>query len=316
LRKNEALSSRYDVEMQDVERLRAYDRVECHVVLYPYNRQVSSDDIYFYPYEEYIKDVLSNQRSAYAEIRNPSGEIFGLLLGLVLTFLLFLFRRGQPLLIESIVSIIGAYAIGKELWGDIESMLGHISKNWPLRYRDSYYRYRLEKHTTLTSYSYLAKEERYGKAALLPEKIDFIKQSNSQTLRMCFDTRDIAFLEGPLAHIHSIHIEPTLMEAFQAGGFMFGIKLSFCRRFLCLHRCFEVFQSINRDAIGCLDETGQWIEGSLFYRHTLNLGRLKLYMDRGIIRDEAIIDASSCVHLGCLARDKEQTERKSRHQPS
>jgi hypothetical protein len=290
LRKNKALPNRYDVEMQGVERLRPFDRLECDIVLYPYSRQICSDDIHFYPFEEYVHDVLSNQRSAYAEIKSPMAQIFGLLLGLAIALAFARFRPQSLLQIESIVSVFGAYAIGKEVWDDIENLLVNVSKNWRLRYTGSYYRYRLEKRTTLTYYSYLAKRQRYGRATLLPEKIDFIKQSNSQTLRMYFNTQDLASLKDSMAHIHSIHIDEALIDDFQEAGYMFGVKLSFDRLTLGLCRCFEVFQSINKASVGCLDETGQWVQDAAFYRYTLSFGRLKLYVNQGMVRDVAVID--------------------------
>jgi hypothetical protein len=276
--------------MQDLERLRPYDRLECHVVLYPYSRQISSDDIHFYPFEEYVHDVLSNQRSAYAEIRSPMAQIFGLLLGLAIALIFARFKPQSLLEIESIVSVFGAYVVGKELWDDIENLLVNVSKTWRLRYQGSYYRYRLEKRTTLTYYSYLAKRQRYGRATLLPEKIDFIKQSNSQTLRMCFNIQDLTSFKETVAHIHSIHIDEGLIGDFEEAGYMFGVKLSFDCRTLGLCRCFEVFQSINKASIGCLDGTGQWIANAAFYRHTLTFGKLKLYVSQGMIHDETVID--------------------------
>jgi hypothetical protein len=163
----------------------------------------------------------------------------------------------------------------------------------------------LEKRTTLTYYSYLAKKQRYGKAMLIPERIDFIKQSNSQTLRMCFDTRDWDTLltnetigapmptdeqqhkyepqDPTTAHIHSIHVDQELVDELQRAGFMFGVKLSFGRRFLCFFRSIELFQSLNKATIGCLDDTGKWHNDQMFFRNTLSLGRLKLYMNKGLI---------------------------------
>ena len=57
LRKNEAVPSIYDVSAQGFDRLSVYRQVELHTVLYPYSRQVSSQDIAFYPFEEYVRDV-------------------------------------------------------------------------------------------------------------------------------------------------------------------------------------------------------------------------------------------------------------------
>jgi hypothetical protein len=307
LRRTKDLPNRFDVELcadaaSDIERLKSYDRVECHVVFYPYSRSICSDDIHFYPFEEYVDDVLSNQRSAYAEIRSSLDQVFGLLLGLFIALAFARFKPQSLLEIEAIVSVFGAYAIGKELWHDIERMLVNVSKNWRLRYQESYYRYRLEKRTTLTYYSYLAKRQRYGKATLLPDKIDFIKQSNSQTLRMCFDTRDLDLprdldaLPGAKAgqtlsiHIHSIHVDEGLMDDLLRDGFMFGVKLSYSRRLLGMTRSLEVFQSLNKQSIGCLDDTGRWNEGALFYRNTLTLGRIKLYLNNGLLPGASILD--------------------------
>jgi hypothetical protein len=311
--RNQDLPNRFDVELRAdaahtgrgasvIERLKSYDRIECHVVFYPYSRTICSNDIHFYPFEEYVDDVLSNQRSAYAEIHSSLDQVFGLLLGLFIALAFARFKPQSLLEIEAIVSVFGAYAIGKELWHDIERMLVNVSKNWRLCYQESYYRYRLEKRTTLTHYSHLAKRQRYGKATLLPDKIDFIKQSNSQTLRMCFDTRDLDLprdldaLPGTeagqtlSAHVHSIHVNEGLMDDLLRDGFMFGLKLSYNRRILGITRALEVFQSLNKQSIGCLDDTGKWHEGALFYRNTLTLGRIKLYLNNGLLPGVSILD--------------------------
>ena len=206
-------------------------------------------------------------------------QVFGLLLGLLIALIFAHLKPASLLDIEAIVSVFGAYVVGKELWNDIERLLVNVSKNWRLRFQDDYYRYRLEKRTTLTQYSYLAKRERYGKDSLLPDRIDFIKQSNSQTLRMCFDTRDLAFQEAAppegsaaahethapqatVAHIHSIHVDKDLMDDLRKDGFMLGVKLSLGRRRWGVTRWFEVFQSLNKESIGCLDDAGTWVDRS------------------------------------------------------
>ncbi|HUT21709.1 MAG TPA: hypothetical protein VM366_21350 [Anaerolineae bacterium] len=290
LRKNEDVPYIYDVAVEGFQRLSAYSQVECHVVLYPDSRQVSSQDIAFYPFEEYVRDVLSHQRSAYAAIERQFNELFGLLLGAAIALVFARLKPTELLSIESIVSVFGAYAIGKELWDDIERALVHVSKNWRLRYQENDYRYRLEKHTTLTNYSYLGKRRRYRKAAWLPERVDFIKQSNSQTLRMCFDTRELRVPPGPAAHIHSIHVDPELLDALEEEGFLFGVKLSLNRRTLGVTHGLELFQSIDGGARGCLDEEGTWVEGAVFYRRTFSLGRLKYYHGKGIVRGATIVN--------------------------
>ena len=293
LHKTEGLNNRYDVDMQGLDRLSPFDQLECHVVVYPYARTICSDDIHFNPFEEYVQDVLSQQRSAYSEIPNSSDQLFGLVLGLLIAAVFAVIDPGGLLSIEALVSVFGAYVIAKELWNDLERALIDATKNGRLRYQESYYRYQLEKRTTLTAYSYLAKRRRYGKQALLPAKIDFIKQSNSQTLRMCFDVRDLSAPNVSLAHLFSIQIAESQADAFRGpsgrGAYMFGVKLSFTRRFLCFCRHIELFQSIDAGHKGCLDESGAWQDGAAFYRQTVTFGRLKFYARKGLIPNATLI---------------------------
>jgi hypothetical protein len=291
LRKNAEVPSIYDVAIEQPERLSAYAQVECHTVLYPYSRQITAQEIAFYPFEEYVRDVLSHQRSAYVAIERQFHELFGLLLGLAIALVFARFKPAELFSIESIVSVFGAYAIGKELWDDIERALVSVSKNWRLRYQERDYRYRLEKQTTLTSYSYLGKRRRYGKAAWLPEQVDFVKQSNSQTLRMCFDTRDTAVPAGAWAHVHSIHVEPQWLQALEEDGYLFGVKLSLNQRALGVTRSLELFQSIDGGARGCLDAHGTWIEGAVFWRRTVRVGRIKFYRSSGVVEDARIVSS-------------------------
>lgn len=289
LHKNLQLPNIYDVEFTRLPVLQRYQEVECHIVLYPYSRQVSSAHLAFYPFEEYVKDVLSQQRSAYAREQSHFNEVFGLSLGLLIALVFWVFKPEELLSIESIVSVFGAYVIGKELWDDIDRTLVEISKTWPLRYRDSYYQYVLEKHTTLTAYSLLAKCQRYGKASPLPARIDYIKQSNSQTVRMLFDMSSISTLGGSDAHILSIHVNPQKLVAFESEGYLFGVKLSLNRRIGCFTRHLEVFQSFSRGELGCLDEHSKWIPNAVFYRQTISCGRLKYFLHMGTIRDQALL---------------------------
>lgn len=309
LHKNLQVSNIYDVEFTHLSALRHYQEVECHIVLYPYSRQVSSAHLAIYPFEEYVKDVLSQQRSAYTREQSHFNEVFGLALGLLIALVFWAFKPEELLSIESIVSVFGAYVIGKELWDDIEHTLVEISKTWPLRYRDSYYQYVLEKHTTLTAYSMLAKQQRYGKASPLPARIDYIKQSNSQTVRMLFDVNSINAPSSSDAHILSIHVNPQKQAAFESEGYLFGVKLSLNRRVGCLTRHLELFQSLNRGELGCLDAHCEWVPNAIFYRQTFSCGRFKYFMHQGLIADQTLVD---CCGMAC---DKEMPNEASDHHP-
>ena len=290
VRRNQEIPGIYDLELGHRNELQEFSSMECHIAFYPYNRKINSNDFEFTPFEEYVNDIAAHQKSAYIKIKNRFCNIFGLFLGILIAVLFFIFKPQELLSIEPIVSIIGAYFIGKELWGDIEELLINISKNWRTRYVESYYFYRLEKHTTLSLYSRLAKKRRYGKEAILPEKMDFIQKKNSQTLRLYFNMRDLKPVKETSTHMLSIRLNPELVQELENDGFLLGVKISLNKRFLGITHCREFFQSSDNDLKGCLDEKGTWNNGAVFYRNTFIWGRVKFFFNKGLIENKSIID--------------------------
>jgi len=290
LKKSQELPCVYDVEIDHLDRLAKFRSFECHIILYPYSRKISSKNFLFAPFEEYVKDIASHQRSAYTRIDDHFNNIFGLGLGLAITVLFYIFKKEDLFTIESIVSVICAYMIGKDLWSDIEKFLIDLSKNWRLRFCENYYLYLLEKNTTLTQYSYHAKKQRYGIAPLLPEKMDYIEQSNSQTVRMYFDRNSFPSPDSSSAHIMSISVDSEIEDELTKSGFLFGVKLSFNKKFLGLVRNCEIFQTLDKNSKGCLNDKSEWIEGFVFYRKTMSLGRLKFFWKKGLLPGRELID--------------------------
>lgn len=287
LKRNRKLGGRYDVELSHSDRLSRFSAFESHLVLYPYSRRLCSRHIFFNPFEEYVRDIQSAQRSAYSPYKSEFGKFFGLVLGLFF-FILFYINKNS-FSAESLISLIGAYFICKELWDDIENSLVNLTKRWPLRYQQDYYKYKLENNTTLTNYSCIAKRNRYGMLSVLPDRIDFIPQSNSQTLRMHFSRRRLKSLVNGTAHLLSIRVEKGKAEEFEHYGFMFGVKTAFTRRYLFIDNRVELFQSINGDKRGCLDKKGEWREGALFYRRLFSIGRIRLYFKSGVIERRRMV---------------------------
>ncbi|GAK57481.1 hypothetical protein U27_04448 [Candidatus Vecturithrix granuli] len=290
LRKNQELTNIYDVEMRHLDVLRQYETIECHSVVYPYSRKVCANHLAFFPFEEYVKDILTQQKSAYVTIARNVHKGFGVALGLMILVLFLLYKPEDLLSVGSIVSIVGAYIMGKELWDDLERFLITLSKTWRIRYQEPYYAFQLEKHTTLTHYSSFAKQHRYGKPSLLAEKMDFIEQSNSQTVRLCFHHADLPASNENSGHIFSMHVDPSVLSDFEQEGFLFGVKLSLNRRrWGGLRQCTELFQSIHKGAYGALDDRGIWVENAVFYRKTLVYGRVKLFLTSGLMPQTKII---------------------------
>lgn len=282
LRQNEEVPEIFDVELNCLDQVKKhYDSVECHLVLYPYSRKITSDKFQFYPFEEYIRDIATHQRSVYTPMNDKMNKGFGLIFGTIIALVFARFKPDDLFSVESIVSVFGAYLLGKDLWTDIDHFLINATKNRRLRYIDSYYFYELVRNTTLTQYSYFARMERYGRQHLLPEKLDFIEHSNSQTVRMLFTVKDWELITDTSAHILSIHVSPKHLESLLHEGFMLGMKMSFNRhsRFATQH--FEVFQSLHRQQPGCVDDSGNWNANTFFYRQTKTMGRLKYFAASG-----------------------------------
>ena len=290
LKKNNQLDYVYDIELNNHEILKKYFSFECHIVVYPYSRKICSNDISFFPFEEYVKDIQSNQRSAYQKIISQFSKLFGIFLGLLIITGFYLFHPGSLLSIESILSLLGAYFIGKELWSDLENILIDLTKTWKIRYQPASYSYKLTRNSTLAFYSRLAKKNRYGIEMLLPEKMDFIQQSNSQTLRLFFKKKEIKNKTSKSMHIISLHISPELKNEFNNRGFMFGVKLSFHKSLFGLRSSREFFQSFDNNEPGCLDENGIWCDNSVFMRHTFSIGRIKFFLSSCIIENADIIN--------------------------
>lgn len=279
----------YDVELREVEQLARYDTVECHVVVYPYSRLVSSDDIALSPFEEYVRDIQSLQKSSYTPIVSNFGRLFGIFLGALITAVFIKFKPEDLVSVESVVSILGAFLIGKELWDDIDRALINLTKHWPLRLMEGYYSYKLEKDTTLTHYSSLAKKHRYGKHTILPDKIDFIEQSNSQTVRTLISGRDLRGMYGPAVHLLSVAVDPDKVEEFERTGSMFGVKLSLNHAVFGVNFSTELFQSLDGNKAGCLDNHGAWHADGVFYRRTVSAGRIKLFVASGVVNNRTIV---------------------------
>ena len=225
-RKNSSETGIFDVSLNHLDRLKNFRSIELHFALYPYSRKISSRDISFYPFEEDLKDISTHLKSVYTELKSPMNVIFGVGLGLIIALFFQLFKPESLYSVESIVAIFGAYAIGKEMWGDVENGIVRLSKNWRIRYQKSYYLYQLERSSRLTKYSALAKKHRYGKISLSPAYFDFLQQSNSMTLRMRFDCDDLSSLDDNSAHIFSCHIDEPYLSEFSGEGYMLGAKFS------------------------------------------------------------------------------------------
>ncbi|MDH5510432.1 MAG: hypothetical protein OEZ32_08755 [Nitrospinota bacterium] len=284
----------YDVEVNRMDELKSFDSVELHVVLYPYSKMINTSNYSVNPFEEYAHDISGHLRSSYVPIHSPMANVFGLGLGALIATIFYIIAPDQLFSVEAVVSILGAYAIGKELYGDIDNGLVRLTKNWPVRFLGQYYAYRIERGATLTTYSALARQRRYGKQTLMPELFDFIEKSNSVTVRMFFTNEDLArFGDGSSAHILSVAMDEKLNGEFCKHGFMLGIKIAFNTGSFGLTRSRELFQSIDGPAKGCLAAGTEWRESAVGERVSYNLRRIKYFASAAVLENQTIVESKA-----------------------
>jgi hypothetical protein len=284
-KKNAELKNVFDVELNNVQQVKQYHSLECHFYVYPFSRKLDANSYEFNPFEEYIKDIQKHQKSAYIKIKGAWNELFGILLGLIIVLIFYKFKPDDLLSVQSIVSILGAYFIGKDLWDDIDNLLVKITKKLHLRYQESYYSYKIDRNSTLTHYSNFARVQRYGKRMLLPEKLELIEQHISTTVRMYYLVDDMKRITEDTVHMCSIRFNPESMKYLEDEGLLFGVKFSFNKKYLFLTKSTEVFQTLNKNQRGCLTEKGEWVDNAAYARLTMSIRRLKLFLKKGIVRE-------------------------------
>lgn len=291
LDRNEALPHIFDVRMQNVQQLAPFDSVECHLVLYPYSRRIGADHFQIHPFSGYMREVNRHGKSCYMRIPETADKLAGLALALSITALCMLFKPDLLLRVEVLVSIMGAYFLGRDFWGDTETHMINMLAGLRLSYRKRYYSFRLEKNTTLVRYSDFARKKRYGYSEPLPEWIDHIVQNNSQTLRMWFSGGTISGLKEESIQLCAIHFPPALLEPLEAEGFLFGVKMSFNRRWGPFTKRMEMFQSLSKGTRGCLDAGQSWRENDAYVREVLSLGQFRF------LRKDAVIPSVCMLEL-------------------
>lgn len=289
LKQNPNFPQIYDVELNNIDALKRYDSVEVHLVLYPFSRQITADAYKFNPFEEYANDISTRRRSLYTRVPRAANSLFGIFLGIAIILFFLFVRPSEIYSLQSIVAILGAYFIGKDLWNDIEAGLVNLSKDWTLRYQTSYYEYQVEKNTTLTNYSAVAREHRYGKASLLPEQMEFISNANSKTIRMKFSHQDLRGFNEQTAHVLGMRFEPQVATEFERAGYMFSAKISLNVRALFVRRSNEYFQSLHAGERGCLNFNNEWTPGAAMARNALFLGRLRYLAGKRIVPDIQLV---------------------------
>jgi len=228
--------------------------------------------------------VVEGKRTTYKNSSIYIDKFFGLLLGVVIAIFFLIFKPTDIFSIQSIISILGAYTIGKELWKDLDSFLIEATAKFSIRWQDRPFYYVRQDFGTIQKFRDLARFKRYQKNFLQPKKIDFISQSNSKALEVLYRRDDLG--EDNTSLIAAVNIDKQILEEFYKTDYMIGIKLTLVKNFLFFGKKLELFQALDK-TIGTIKN--KWIAESVLAKRTTTMGKIKIYLKDELIEDFKII---------------------------
>ncbi|MBN1618138.1 hypothetical protein JW887_02230 [Candidatus Dojkabacteria bacterium] len=284
----------FDITIDNISQLLKYNSVESTFFFYPFDLTTTAKSFTIQPFDEYVANISCSQQSTYRKIRFFGKNFFGLILGLIIFIIFALIKPDDLVSVQSVVSIFGAYTVGKEMWDDIDSILSTITRALPVRWISQKYHYLREEYGTIRQFWEKARIHRYQKSSILPLKMDFIKHSNSKTVVLFFTKRSLKNSNKETARIASIIIKPEYISKIREKGFMFGVKIMLTKTFLFFNYDVELFQAMTTDGklkIGTVDSSYIWHEKTILLRKILRIGRLKLYLSKENRKEELIISS-------------------------
>jgi len=272
------------------------EALELSLLFYPYARTLDASAFSLSPFEEYARDVGQGRRSLYAALGTIGDNVFGVLLGAAIALVFVVWKPTDIASVQSVVSIFAAYAIGKEIWNDVDRALVGATAGRRLRWVDQEYFFVREHFSTMQRMWQRARVHKYQQAHVLPTRFDFVTQSSSKLVELCLTAQDLAHRDGEGAavgasHLASIQIKPEHLAELHAGGFMIGVKIAVVQKIAGLVWARdEYFQSLDRGELGALDDAGVWHAGAALKRRTLQIGRVKWYRAREMASGMGLIE--------------------------
>lgn len=253
------------------------------LMLYPNSREITSENFKILPYEEYVAEITEGRRTTYGTINDFSDKFFGILLAAAIFVVFRLLQADQSLSSEMVISIIGGYIAGKELWSDIDDWLQKTTKNWFFSWKDRDFYYQKLDFGSIQNYIRYVRNMRYGSDFVLPFNIDFINQSNSKILELCYSKKDLKSVSKDYTRLASLEYQSKSKKDFVEGNYMLAVKLGSIRSFLGIKLIYEYFQSKNGNSVGCLDAHKKWFENKAMLRKSIKIGNLKIYFSSKVV---------------------------------
>jgi len=264
--------------------------VEITFFLYPYSPNLDNTSFSILPYEEYVRDIEKGRRSTFEKIKPFADKLFGILLGLLIAGLFQVVKPQELYSLQSMVAVLGAYTLGKEMWSDLDDFLIDLTKKWRFRWRDSQYLYTKEDFGSVQRFWKMAREKRNGQASALPNYLDFITHSNAKTVELYFDNTTLSNHKiGTEVQFGNIKFDENKIKELEKYDYMLGFKFSISKRKLIGDVSYEIFQVLDANNLGTVDQTGNWQKNKALYRKVWSFGRFKYYLNSETLLDFKLI---------------------------
>ncbi|MBN1374336.1 hypothetical protein JW962_03340 [Candidatus Dojkabacteria bacterium] len=251
------------------------------ISFYPYSRILDANSFSLYPYEEYVKDIGSHKQTSYLKDPRTEKNLFGLTLGGLIVMIFALIDTSLLISVEALVSVLGVYTIGKEIWDDLDQFLINKSENLPIQWIAKPYAYIRRSFGIMQQFFKSARNKRYGKDKFLANKFDFFEHSNSKTVDLLFKTSSLIDLKSPIGLL-SVHLNKEAITSI-TQGYMLTVRLSEIKRFGPFSIIKQIHQAKDSNEIGCVDSDGNWIKNNSLVEYSITLGKLKLHLGKRFV---------------------------------
>ncbi len=247
-----------------------YTEFELSLVVYPLNTNINADDFLILPFDEYTDEAEDEQRSAYLPKVDNVSKVFGLIISIVILIFFLIFLPQDLFSVQSVISILGAYTLGKDFWKDIENVLVKLTQNRRLSYKENQYYYFLKRNSTLDEFLEYSRELRYKANFFFPQKMDLIKESNSKTFKGFYKN----FEKGAILFIKNLKNEDF--------NYSFSMKFSGIRKVLFIEFIDEYFQLLNDSASGAV-VNDELLNDKVLVKRIVRIGNLKWYVREEVV---------------------------------
>jgi hypothetical protein len=271
----------------NTKKLKHLNSVEVSIMLYPYSKILNSNSFKILPFEEYIDDLNKSKRSSYKIIDDFTDKLFGMILGILIFLIFLIIDPNQLLSIESVISIFGAYTVGKEIWIDLEEFLINRTLNSALTFKKKKYFYSKVHFGTIENFWELARRIKHSGKTLLPTKVDFIEQSNSKNIQMFFSMKDLKSVNSESALIANFSFEEVFYKHLNKDSYMMTFEFIKNRKFMGISFSKEYFWAKSRGENGIIHQN-KFIPNKILLKRLIRIRRFEIYLGSKIITEDKL----------------------------